>query len=73
MRITNKEMGLRLDKQLAEKHFGMLYDNWIDDEQSHYEEYYKVEDADLITTSRLEEGNYKDLRVVKEFFEEYLK
>jgi hypothetical protein len=32
-----------------------------------------VEDADLITTSRLEEGNYKDLRVVKEFFEEYLK
>ena len=61
------------DKQLAEKHFGYLYDNWIDDELKHYEEYYRVEDADLITTSRLEEGNYKDLRVVQEFFKEYLK
>ena len=58
------------DKQLAEKHFGMLYDNWIDDELKHYEEYYRVEDADLITTSRLEEHNYKDLRVIKDFFEE---
>ena len=41
------------NKQLAEKHFGYLYDNWIDDELKHYEEYYRVEDADLITTSRL--------------------
>ena len=70
MKITNKEMGLLLDKQLAEKHFGYLYDAWIDNELKHYEEYYKVEDADLITTSRLEEGNYKDLRVIKDFFEE---
>ena len=60
-------------KQLAKKHFDYLHDAWIDNELKHYEEYYKVEDADLITTSRLEEGNYKDLRVVKEFFEEYLK
>tara|TARA_R100001129_G_scaffold146993_1_gene108432 strand:- start:36 stop:257 length:222 start_codon:yes stop_codon:yes gene_type:complete len=73
MRITNKEMGLRLDKQLAKKHFDYLHDAWIDDELKHYEEYHKVEDADLITTSRLEEGNYKDLRVVQEFFKEYLK
>lgn len=58
------------DKQLAEKHFGMLYDNWIDDEQNHYEEYYDVECADEIPTSLLEEHNYKDLRVIQEFFEE---
>ena len=70
MKITNKEMGLLLDKQLAEKHFGYSHDAWIDNELKHYEEYYKVEDADLITTSRLEEGNYKDLRVLQDFFEE---
>ena len=70
MKITNKEMGLLLDKQLAEKHFGYLHDAWIDNELKHYEEYYKVEDADLITTSRLEEGTYKDLRVLQDFFEE---
>ena len=58
------------DKQLAEKHFGMLHDNWIDDEQSHYEEYYGVECADKISTSKLKEHNYKDLRVIQEFFEE---
>ena len=61
------------NKQLAKKHFDYLHDAWIDDELKHYEEYHKVEDADLITTSRLEEGNYKDLRVVQEFFKEYLK
>ena len=58
------------DKQLAEKHFGNLHDAWIDDEQSHYEEHYDVECADEIPTSLLEEHNYKDLRVIQEFFEE---
>ena len=59
------------DKQLAEKHFGMLHDNWIGDEQRHYEEYYGVECADKIPTSKLKEHNYKDLRVIQKFFEEY--
>ena len=59
------------DKQLAEKHFGMLHDNWIGDEQRHYEEYYGVECADKISTSKLKEHTYKDLRVIQEFFEEY--
>jgi hypothetical protein len=58
------------DKQLAEKHFGYLHDAWIDDEQSHYEEHYDVECADEIPTSLLEEHNYKDLRVLQDFFEE---
>jgi len=71
MKITNKEMGLLLDKQLAEKHFGNLHDAWIGDEQRHYEEYHGVECADKIPTSKLKESNYKDLRVIQEFFEEY--
>ena len=58
------------DKQLAEKHFGMLHDAWIDDELKHYEEYYKVEDAEVIATSKLKDSSYKDLRIIQEFFEE---
>ena len=60
-----------MSKKLAEKHFSHLYDNWISDEQNHYEENYDVECADEIQTSLLEEHNYKDLRVIKDFFEEY--
>jgi len=48
-----------------------LYDNWINDEQRHYQEYHEVECADKIPTSKLKDHNYKDLRVLKEFFEEY--
>ena len=59
------------DKKLAEKHFSHLYDNWISDEQKHYEEYFIVEGADDIPTSKLEKHNYKDLRVIKDFFEEH--
>ena len=58
------------DKKLAEKHFGYLHDAWIGEEQSHYEEHYDVECADNIPTSKLENHNYKDLRVIKDFFEE---
>ena len=42
------------DKKLAEKHFGYLHDNWISDEQKHYEEYFIVEGADDIPTSKLD-------------------
>ena len=59
------------DKKLAEKHFGYLHDNWISDEQKHYEEYFIVEGADDIPTSKLESHNYKVLRVIKDFFEDY--
>ena len=59
------------DKQLAEKHFGHLHDVWIGDEQKSYEEYFGDENADKIPTSKLKESNYKDLRVIQEFFEEY--
>ena len=58
------------NKKLAEKHFGYLHDAWIGDEQKHYEEYFIVEGADNIPTSKLENHNYKDLRVIKDFFEE---
>jgi len=58
------------DKQLAEKHFGYLHDAWIGDEQKSYEEYFGDENADKIPTSKLKESNYKDLRVIQEFFEE---
>ena len=58
-------------KKLAEKHFSHLYDNWISEEQKHYEEYFIVEGADDIPTSKLKNHNYKDLRVIKDFFEEY--
>ena len=58
------------DKQLAKKHFGMLHDNWIYEEQRHYQEYHEVECADEIPTSKLKDHNYKDLRVIQEFFEE---
>jgi len=60
-----------MNKQLAEKHFGYLHDNWIDDEQRNYEEYFRVEGANNIPTSKLKHHNYKDLRVIQEFFEEY--
>ncbi len=46
----------------------MLHDNWIDDEQRHYQEYHEVECADEIPTSKLKDHNYKDLRVIQEFF-----
>ena len=58
-------------KKLAEKHFSHLYDNWINDEQKHYEEYFTVEGAENIPTFKLKNHNYKDLRVIKDFFEEY--
>ena len=60
------------NKQLAEKHFANLHAVWIYDEQKYYEEEHDVESADDIPTSKLKESNYKDLRVVQEFFEEYV-
>lgn len=59
-----------MNKQLAEKHFGYLHDAWINDEQKSYEEYFGDENADKIPTSKLKESNYKDLRVLQDFFEE---
>ena len=58
------------DKQLAKKHFSMLHDYWIYEEQRHYQEYHEVECADEIPTSKLKDHSYKDLRVIQEFFEE---
>ena len=34
------------------------------------EEYFGDENADKIPTSKLKESNYKDLRVLQDFFEE---
>ena len=62
---------MKMNKLLAEKHFGHLQDNWMDDERRNYEECYEVKDANNIPTSKLKESNYKDLRVIQEFFEEY--
>ena len=60
----------KMNKKLAEKHFSLLYDNWISEEQKSYEEYFGDENVDKIPTSKLKESNYKDLRVIKDFFEE---
>ena len=61
---------MTMSKQLAEKHFDNLHSVWIYDEQKYYEEEHDVESADDIPTSKLKESNYKDLRVIQEFFEE---
>ena len=57
-------------KQLAKKHFNYLYNNWIMEEQKSYEEYFGDENANKIPTFKLKESNYKDLRIIQEFFKE---
>ena len=54
----------------AKEHFNNLTSNWEYEEQKHYEEEHDVESADDIPTSKLEESNYKDLRVLIDYFEE---
>lgn len=58
-----------INKKLAKKHFSHLYNNWISNEQKHYEEYFIIENANNIPTTKLKNHNYKDLRVIKDFFE----
>lgn len=53
----------------AKHHLDSLSMNWIDDEKKNYCIVYDVWAPEDIPTTLLEPHNYKDLRVLEDFFE----
>ena len=69
----NKEQNEYLNKATinfnnVEKHFENLINSWYKDELKHYAECYKENNPERIPTEFLKEHNYKDLRVLQDFF-----
>tara|TARA_R100000388_G_scaffold40801_1_gene31466 strand:+ start:172 stop:363 length:192 start_codon:yes stop_codon:yes gene_type:complete len=54
------------------KHFNNLYNNLIDSEITNYMESFDVSDPTEKPVNELKESNYKDLRILKNYFEESL-
>ena len=52
----------------VEKHFENLENNWYKDELRHYAECFEEDNPEEIPTHLLKEHNYKDLRVLGDFF-----
>ena len=48
--------------------FRALYNNWFHDETKWYMENFDIENPEDIPTEKLENCNYKDLRILYEYF-----
>ena len=61
---------MNITKEQAKKHLSNLIDNLLDSEETHYSEHFNIdyEQVDLIATEDLQEHNYKDLRVLQDYF-----
>ena len=60
-------------KKQAKKHFENLANNWWQDELKYYLENFDTDSREAlenIPTSELEECNYKDLRILEDYFKE---
>ena len=63
----------QITNELLQKHFMNLYHNWYKDEWKYYAEWEIIEgDPDDIPLEELKECNYKDLRILKVYFENLL-
>ena len=54
------------------KHFNNLYNNLIDSELTNYMESFNESDPTKKPVNQLKESNYKDLRILKNYFKESL-
>ena len=59
---------MNITKEQAKQHLENLSENWYDDECEHYEIENDCENADNIPTNKLMPSNYKDLRVLQDYF-----
>ena len=61
---------MNITKEQAKKHLSNLIDNLLDSEETHYSEHFNIdyEQVDLTATEDLQEHNYKDLRVLQDYF-----
>ena len=59
---------MNITKEQAKQHLENLSENWYDDECEHYEIENDCENADNIPTNNLMPSNYKDLRVLQDYF-----
>jgi len=57
-----------MKKKDVKKHLDNLIYNWFDDEKKDYSSVFNVDFPDSIKTEKLKNHNYKDLRVLKDFF-----
>ena len=62
-----------MKKKDVKKHLDNLIYNWFDDEKKDYSSVFNVDFPDSIKTEKLKNHNYKDLRVLKDFFHSNIK
>ena len=59
---------MNITKKQAKQHLKNLSNNWYDDECKYYEIENDCENADSIQTNKLMSSNYKDLRILEDYF-----
>ena len=59
---------MAVKKKDVKKHLNNLISNWFDDEKKDYASLHNVDFPDKINTEKLKKHNYKDLRVLKDYF-----
>ena len=59
---------MKSKKKLIRRHLQNLNDNWYEDELIHYAECFDEENPEQIETEFLKEHNYKDLRMLMDYF-----
>ena len=59
---------MNITKEQAKQHLKNLSNNWYDDECKYYEIENDCENADSIQTNKLMSSNYKDLRILEDYF-----
>ena len=59
---------MNITKEQAKQHLENLSNNWYEDECEHYEIENNCENADSIPTKKIKSHNYKDLRVLEDYF-----